>query len=255
MIINRVLGKVVHRTAKEFFDTNLSGPSIFIHRGANFIVLNADCRKPFSNDFLLDTSRAEDLSFLFMISKSNMSPMLDLTACKKISRMFYQSFSGNFRVIRFSGDPELTNCYQAFDYCSSLHTIEGNFHFAKNAYISNMFEGCKSLKALPALNVSDVDTSYWGGKDFSPSMTKIDTSRIRLRDGTEVESWCCKVDIDFGKSHLSHDDVMYLITHLIEEGDANKKHLKLSAWSLGLLTDEEKAIATNKGWSLVENAE
>jgi len=254
MIINRVLGKVVHRTAKDFFDTNLSGLPAGMRRGANFIVLNADCRKPFSNDFLLDTSRAEDLTSLFMASESSISPILDLSSCKKISHMFHQNFSGNFLVIRFSGDPELTNCYQAFAYCSSLQTIEGNFHFAKNAYISSMFTGCESLKSLPALNVSDVNTSYRGGKDFSPSMTKIDTSRIRLRDGTEVESWCCKVDIDFGKSHLSHDDVMYLITHLIEEGDANKKHLKLSAWSLGLLTDEEKAIATNKGWSLVENA-
>lgn len=260
MIINRVLGKVVHRTAKEFFEGNLRNAKIY-NSGeqkdspyfANIFVFNIPCKKPFTNEFGIDTSRWEDVSFLLANTSLSQIPVINLTSAKKTYSLFRDAYWLESISLVDGGHIE-----DASGMCQSCFALKNPPQvFLKNAKnFSWIFYANYSAETLPAIEVS-TPTNYYNASfayDSLPAVTtKIDTTPIRYPDGTTGIPWCCKFDANFGKAHLGHDDVMYLINHLIEDANNTHKHLYLSHYSLSLLTDEEKAIATNKGWSLVNN--
>lgn len=115
-----------------------------------------------------------------------------------------------FKAIHIASDTKFTGNY-LFNYCYYLEEITGlNFSSLSTTYT---FQGCSALTTLEV-----VDTISKSGFDFSS----------------------CPL--------LSHDSIMNVINALV--ATTSSKKVTFGATNLAKLSDEEKAIATDKGWTL-----
>ena len=99
-----------------------------------------------------------------------------------------------------------------------------------------MFYGCSSLTSVPEMDVSNVT-----GMDY-------------MFDGcsslTDLGGFAgLKSNLDLYYCPLTHDSIMNVIN---KAADVTASPATLTLWSdnLAKLSDEEKAVATNKGWTL-----
>ena len=110
--------------------------------------------------------------------------------------------------------------------------------FQSGATGSNVFLSCTSLVTIQPITVtSDIIFSGWFsncGKLTNITFTQ--DSQI----GNNIDFSACPL--------LSHDSIINIISVLINT--TTKKTLSLGATNLAKLTDEEKAVATEKGWTL-----
>ena len=103
--------------------------------------------------------------------------------------------------------------------------------------IYRTFEHCLKLKSLPELDFSNVTDTTWSFSDCS-SLTDL---------GGFVG---LKFDINLSAcTALTHDSIMNVINKAADV-TASPKPLTLGSTNLAKLSDEEKAIATAKGWTL-----
>lgn len=162
----------------------------------------------------LNTSAAADMSSLFYgcCSLADVAA-LDTSAATDISRMFYG--------------------------CKSLARLpELDTHLVKN--MGNVFNGCNALIAVPKLNTSAV-TSI--SSIFSGCY-----SLASVRFDPDVAGWAGYA-ISFADCSLGHDALVALFDSL--PVITTSKALTLTGNpGVSQLTEEEKAIATNKKWTL-----
>ena len=107
----------------------------------------------------------------------------------------------------------ISDAENAFNGCSSLVSVGKITLNSENNYVDNMFLGCSSLENLGGLT--------------------------NLKNNLSLKS--CSL--------LTHDSLMNVINEAADV-TSSPKTLTLGADNLNKLTDEEKAIATNKGWVL-----
>lgn len=250
MIVNRVFGKVVKHTPADFFKKNLENEEErFKTTGSHVFSINYPFKKPFSNDFAIDTSKATDLTGLFWGSFVDDTPIIDMASCTSANSMFRYSYVKN---VYMKNVGFLQNTGQMFYSSGYLKRIPQLF--LKNAtYTPDMFL-FTPITDLPALDQPTKDGDW--RCDFEIARSKpvdmhLDTSDVVYPDGTTGPSWAFYNNANFGRAKLGHDDVMHIINKL--SSSVSGKKLSLSAYSLGLLSGDEKAIATNKGWVLVSN--
>ena len=101
---------------------------------------------------------------------------------------------------------------------------------------SSVFLNCTRLHTIQTLNV-------YSGMTFSSWFSKC-SALTNITFAGEIGN-----DINFSDCPLlSKDSILNIISVLIET--TTKKTLSLGATNLAKLTDEEKAVATEKGWTL-----
>ena len=110
--------------------------------------------------------------------------------------------------------------------------------FQSGATGINVFYACLVLQTIRSITVtSDITFSGWFvgcGK----------LTNITFTQDSQIGN-----DIDFSESPLlSHDSIINIISVLINT--TTTKTLSLGTTNLAKLTDEEKAVATEKGWTL-----
>ena len=132
----------------------------------------------------------------------------------------------------------VTNMMWAFYGCSSLTEIDG-LDTRSITSASELFHGCSALTAI------------YSTLDFSNVKSQIDTTFTSCKSLVEVRfAGTINVDIAMnGCAKLSVDSLLSLLNALCENGQGLK--CKIGTTNLGKLTDEQKAIATDKGWELV----
>ena len=110
--------------------------------------------------------------------------------------------------------------------------------FQSGASGSNVFLSCTKLVTIQLITVtSDITFSGW----FS-NCGKL--TNITFTQDSQIGN-----NIDFSESPLlSHDGIINIISVLINT--TTTKTLSLGTTNLAKLTDEEKAVATEKGWTL-----
>lgn len=111
--------------------------------------------------------------------------------------------------------------------------------FQSGATGSNVFYGCSVLQTIQTLTVTrDIIFKNWFVN--CSALTNVTFTG-------EIGN-----DIDFSTSPLlSHDSIVNIIGVLVDySGTGTTKTLSLGATNLAKLTDEEKAAATEKGWTL-----
>lgn len=119
--------------------------------------------------------------------------------------------------------------------CTSLLTIPPlNFKSAIN--ISGCFNGCNSLTSLPYMNLSSVTnaSNAWIGCENLTTLGGFGAIKATI-------------DLQFCPN-LTVESLMNVIN---QAGTVTGKTMALGSTNLAKLTDEQKSVATSKGWTLV----
>ena len=159
------------------------------------------------------------------------------------------------------------NANELFNGCSVMETVS-TFNMPNITSFYRWFKGCYKLKSCTTLpvvselkNIADMFACAYGGGALE-TLQEIDATSV-----TSTTDWMktqAKL-VNFGGlkdmktsfnmslcTLLSHDSLMNIINKLADVTDAETAPTcNLGATNLAKLTDEEKAIATGKGWNLI----
>ena len=140
-------------------------------------------------------------------------------------------------LISYSDTENVTNFGYMFLGCDKITTIP-LINTSKATNMTNMFGNCYNLTEVPAIDASKCDVT--GHLDYMFS---------GCRSLKKVHMTGIKVNLDISSStKFEKTDLLEIINNL--EPVSYSRILKMGSTNLAKLTDEEKAIATNKGWTL-----
>ena len=123
-----------------------------------------------------------------------------------------------------------------FQNCQRLTTIPAYLDFTNKTWVAYMCNGCTSLQSVPEYDWTTVTNT---NNTFQNCISLTDLGGfIGL-----------KVNLDLSSCPLTHDSIMNVINKAADV-TASPVTLTLGSTNLAKLTDEEKAIATSKGWTL-----
>lgn len=131
----------------------------------------------------------------------------------------------------------VANMMYAFYGCTNLQEI-GGLDTSRLTSVSELFHGCKSLRRIG------------GVLDFSKVTSKIDTTFVSCAALEEVAfTGTIVADIAMnGCPKLTVESLVFLLNALSDTG--NGKTCNIGAKNLAKLNVTQKAIATDKGWTL-----
>lgn len=162
--------------------------------------------------------------------------------------MFYAC--SNLQRATINGLNNVTDLWRAFEDCRSLSYVELN-GLAKCHGMNSTFSNCTSLK----------EVHIGGLTALNPGVQSTFIKCTSLQDLYIGSLWTGKVpsspvmNYDFGLSYctkLSHDSIVRLISVLPDCTGVTGNHvLTLGTTNINKLTASEKAVATNKNWSLL----
>ena len=186
-------------------------------------------------------------------------PFFDTSNVTNMDSMF--SNCSSLTSIPLLNTSKVTRMDYMFSYCRSLTTIPA-LDTSNVTNINSMFYWCRSLTTIPALdtsNVTNMDSIFYGCISLY-SIPLIDTSNVTTMFG--VVYGCSSLTYlgGFKNLHISVnsnfldqcpnltvESLMNVINNL---ATVSGKTLKFGSTNLGKLTAQQKAIATNKGWTL-----
>ena len=271
----------------EFFETTVTA-SNYTTFGANFvkktpiIKIEEGVTRPkytFSSfpkaDLVIDVANGQLANCEYMFHNSNITSvnLFDTSANYSMSYMFYNCKNltsiPNFNtstVVKmdyaFYGTPitelpeiDTSICSDYYSMCQSCTKLlsVGNHKLGtnqtSNVSISSMFSGCSSLTEIGNLECSNVVMSYNTFYNCRNLTTIGALTNLGARFGTSQNansvinlSSCTK---------LTHDSLMNVINSIADVTSLGwTPPLTLGSTNLAKLTEEEKAIAVNKGWAL-----
>lgn len=198
---------------------------------------------------MFDTSAATDMSEMFSYCQS-----LENVPAYNTSKSttFYNTFS-YCKKLKFG--PELdtssaTKMNYMFADCSLLTTVPA-YNTSKVTTFSNMFQGCYNLTSLPEFDCSAITNPNMFSGGGSQNFTLL-TDIGGFKDLGKASSLSVGSDFLQYCPSLTHTSVMNIVNKLYDRASAGYSvlTLKFNKNVLALLSDEEKAIATTKGWTL-----
>lgn len=183
----------------------------------------------------LDTSKVTDMSYMLSYCTSLTSiPQFDTSNVTTMESMFSDCSSLN--SIPLLDTRSVTNMGGMFAGCSYITSIP-QLDTSNVTDMSYMFEGCSSLTSIPQLNTSKV-TNMSSMFDLCRSLTTL--------GGFSG----LKVNLDLHYCTALTKESLLNVFNEAADVTSSPKTLTLGTKNLNKLTDEEKAIATNKGWVL-----
>ena len=152
----------------------------------------------------------------------------------------------------------VTSMYSMFNDCTSLTTIP----LLDTSKVTNMeyiFTQCIALTTIPQLNTSNVTnmaSMFWKCSELT-TVPALDASKVTNMSG--MFSGCTNLksilmtnigaNLDISAStKFERSDLLVILNNL--KTVTSSKTLTMGATNLAKLTEAEKAIATNKGWTL-----
>lgn len=196
-------------------------------------IANAIRGKKGTTDQIKPINMAEEITNLSTAANGTLKALLDRT---KSCYFLFNQYKGTSvdGLISYSDTSNVTNMSHMFYYCSSLTTIP-QLDTSKVNIMGDMFYNCSSLTTVPQLDMSSVI-------DMSNMFYKCSSLKSILMTGMKTH-FDISVSTNFEKS-----DLVTILNNLATV--TSTKTLTMGATNLAKLTDEEKAIATNKGWTL-----
>lgn len=171
---------------------------------------------------------------------------LDFFLCEEMNGTFEDCYS--LESLQNLNTYLVRSMNETFAGCVSLKTLPvlGETQFLTS--VEGMFAGCTSLMSLPLIDFQLVEniSDFFGGGELTylTDLGGFKDLKIDWNDGYGLNK--CP--------NLTKQSVLNVITHLYnfrENGDTTTtRTIKFNSKSLALLSDEEKQIATNKGWVL-----
>lgn len=157
---------------------------------------------------------------------------LDTSKVTNLERMFYECT--NLTSVPLFDTSSVTDMNNMFNNCAKLTSVP-LFDTSKVTKMNYMFYGCSSLTIIPALDTSNVTSLY---QVFS-HCSKLE----------EIHMTGMKVKFDISSSTKFTESALVEILNNLATVTSTQT-LTMGSTNLAKLTDEEKAIATNKGWTL-----
>ena len=199
---------------------------------------------------LLDTSKVKSCNAMFMKCKSLKTiPQLDTSKVTDMSMMFNNCTS--LETIPLLDTSNVTNMNNTFNTCSSLTTIP-QLDTSKVTDMYATFNSCLLLTTIPQLNASNVNRIYSVFNNCY-NLTTIGgfTNLGQSYDTTKSANYSdYTLNLSYS-NNLTHDSLMNVINNLYDIATKGCKPQKLRLGpNLSKLTEEEIAIATNKGWTV-----
>ena len=187
----------------------------------------------------IDVSNVTSMRFMFQNCLSlTIIPPLDTSKVTNMYYMFYDCLS--LTSIPQLDTSNVTNMQYMFNGCSSLTSIP-QLNTSKVTSMSNMLAYCQNLTSVPRLDATSLTSA---NNMFGNSY------RSLLFFTTFGGLTGLKVDLDLSMCpKLTHESLLNVVNELADV-TASPKTLTLGEDNLNKLWNEEKAIATNKGWTL-----
>ena len=181
----------------------------------------------------------------------------------KIADGIKLSFSSFITVPEWMDFEGVTDMELMFENCSSLTTIP-KLDTSQVTNMKAMFKNCSSLTTIPKLDTSQVtNMDYMFFSCFNlQSIPELDTSQVTTMSRMFCDCFSitdlggfiglkCNLELEpyLGSYPLTHDSLMNVINKAADV-TASPATLTLGSTNLAKLSDEEKGIATTKGWTL-----
>lgn len=181
----------------------------------------------------LDTGNVTSMNSMFYnCSSLTTIPLLNTSNVISMSAIFFGCNS--LTAVPQLDTSKVDNMKSAFYYCNKLTTIP-LLDTSNVTSTYQMFSNCSSLTTVPALNVDKVTrmNDMFGNCINLKSilMTNIGAN-LNIASSTKFE----------------REDLLTILNNL--KTVTSSQRLTMGATNLAKLTDEDKAIATNKGWTL-----
>lgn len=217
-------------------------------------IANAIREKSGSTEQMQPINMADNIT---AIKTSSLKTLLDAT--KSTSRLFdeYKGTSVD-ELINYGDTSNVLEMEFMFNYCTNLTSVpllntekvtsmRGMFYGCTNLIniplydtsnvkdMNSIFAMCNKLTTIPSFDVSNVNT-------FNSAFSQCSNLKSILMHGM-------KVSFDISPSaRFEKSDLVTILNNLSVV--TTTQTLKMGSNNLAKLTDEEKAIATNKGWTL-----
>lgn len=140
---------------------------------------------------------------------------------------------------------KVTNMMRMFSYCDNIIEVPA-FDTSKVTDMSYMFQDCDKLTTIPLLDASNVTTIYYMFYNAKAVTTFGGLMNFGMQRTVNTSS-------AFSNSNqFTHDSLMNIINNLYDRASAgySTATLPLGSTNLAKLSNEEKAVATQKGWTL-----
>ncbi len=249
-------------------------PELDTSEGTNFHGMFRDTHKNVTIPNY-NTSKGTDFSDMFRRCYIIQAPNIDTSNGTNFYRMF--ASAGALSLLPELNTTNGRNFGYMFNYCQNMQNDKeitynvgkaGNFSFMFNecrsmrvAPIMNTYNGrafaymfcnCSSLVTIPKLYLSNTVEQYYDENN----MTTYACFHKAFSGCTNLENIVIQGNIYHNISFydcnkLTHESLMSIINALANNSSATTKHYcQLGSTNIAKLTNEEKAIATNKNWYL-----
>ena len=204
-----------------------------------------------------DTENVINMQFMFN-SCSNLTtiPQLNTSNATHMNGMFYNC--QNLRTIPLLDTSNVIAMDSMFQSCQYLTSIPSLSTF--NVFsMTSMFNDCQVLSTIPLLYTSNVTNMYgmFSNCQYLTTVPELDVNNVT--DMTDIFLFCSNLksilmtnigtDLDISAStRFERSDLLVILNNLKTVTEA--KTLTMGADNLAKLTEEDKLIATNKGWTL-----
>lgn len=173
-----------------------------------------------------------------------------------MSNMFQSCY--NLSSIPLLNTSKVTDMKNMFELCQHLTTIS-KLDTSNVTSMSYMFQNCYNLTTIPQLDTSNVE--YMGYMFFYcknlTTIPQLDVSKVtNMKDIfyncnklEQIHMTGMKVNFNISASTLfTRDALLEILNNLATV--TTTRTLTMGSTNLAKLTDEDKSIATNKGWTL-----
>ena len=212
-------------------------------------------------DFItgLDTSNVTNMSYMFsQCTNLTTVPAFDTSKVTNMNRMF--SSCESLTAVPTFDTSNVTDMTYMFNSCESLTAVP-TFDTSNVTSMKYMFSSCRNLTTIPQLDTGKVtDMSFMFGSCGSLiTVPALDTSKVtnmsnmfnNCKNIEEIHMVNIGANLDIHWStKMTHEALLEVLSNLKDLTGSTSKKLTLGSTLLTKLTDDDKAIATNKNWTL-----
>ena len=198
---------------------------------------------------LFDTSNVTNMSSMFYYTKVKSVPLFDTSNVTNMSSMFMNC--SNLKSVPLFDTSNVTNMAYMLKSCSNIFSIP-QFDTSNVTNMQSAFDSCSCVSSIPLLDCSSINSgtnmNIFGS--INPTSNIIHLSGFK--DLGKVSSFSKPSYFLKYCPNLTKESVLNVLNNLYDRASAGYSVITLPFHTnaLALLSDEEKAIATNKGWTL-----
>ena len=194
-----------------------------------------------------DTSNVTNMNNMFYNCLSLTSiPLLDTSKVTSMNNMFYDCKA--LTTIPPIDTSKVTNMNNMFYGCYSLTTIPP-IDTSKVTNMTAMFSSCSKLESLPLLDFSSYDrnktTNFGAFFGYSNITTLTDLGGFK----NFCQNWTGSGSLKY-TPNLTVQSLLNVFNTIGDVNDLGGRKLEIGTTNLNKLTDDQKQIAINKGWTL-----